>query len=148
MAGSRDGMLTSAHDLSDGGLAQAVVESCLRGGTTGSLGARLVLAAGEDPFVALFSESSARALVSVPRTEEMRFTDMCSVRGLPWTRIGVVDGLGDGASLEIQDVLSVTLGELREAHEGTLPSLFGSSEALAVGAGGDPAPGVAVDGRR
>jgi phosphoribosylformylglycinamidine synthase len=117
VAGSRDGMLSSAHDLSDGGLAQALVESCLRRG----VGARVVLPAGVDPFVQLFSESAGRCLVSVPRSEELRFTEMCSARGLPCTRIGVTDG----ESLDIQDVLEVPLAQLREAYEGTLPRLFG-----------------------
>ena len=86
---SRDGLIDSAHDLSDGGLAQALVEGCLRG----DAGARVVLPEGVDPFVALFSESAGRAVVAVPRTEEIRFTDMCTARGLPYARIGVVDVL-------------------------------------------------------
>ena len=117
MAGSRDGMLSSAHDLSDGGLAQALVESGLSKG----IGARIVLPAGLDPFVQLFSESAGRAIVTVPRSEELRFTEMCDVRGLPCTRIGVTDG----DALDVQDVLTVPLEELREAYEGTLPRLFG-----------------------
>jgi phosphoribosylformylglycinamidine synthase II len=125
VAGSRDGMLSSAHDLSDGGLAQALVESCLasrRGEERGGeLGARVVLPAGVDPFVQLFSESAGRAVVTVPRSEELRFTEMCAARGLPCVRIGVTDG----TTLSIQDVLDVPVAELREAHEGTLPRLFG-----------------------
>jgi phosphoribosylformylglycinamidine synthase II len=117
VAGSRDGMLSSAHDLSDGGLAQALVEASLAKG----IGARVVLPAGLASFVQLFSESAGRALVSVPRSEELRFTEMCAARGLPCTRIGVTDG----TTLEIQDVLEVPLDELREAHERTLPALFG-----------------------
>jgi phosphoribosylformylglycinamidine synthase len=117
VSGSRDGMLSSAHDLSDGGLAQALVESALANG----IGARVVLPAGLDPFVQLFSESAGRAVVSVPRSEELRFTEMCAARGLPCTRIGVTDG----TSLDVQDVLSLSLDVLREAHERTLPALFG-----------------------
>jgi phosphoribosylformylglycinamidine synthase len=117
VAGSRDGMLSSAHDLSDGGLAQALVEASLAHG----IGARIVLPTGADPFVQLFSESAGRAVVTVPRSEELRFTEMCSARGLPCSRIGVTDG----TSLEVQDVLDVPLEELREAHEATLPRLFG-----------------------
>jgi len=117
VAASRDGMLSAAHDLSDGGLAQALVESCLRG----NVGARVVLPEDADPFVALFSESAGRVVVAVPRSEELRFTDMCSARGLPWARIGVVDG----DALEVQDQFSVPLAELREAWSGTLPRLFG-----------------------
>ncbi|MCU1692547.1 MAG: phosphoribosylformylglycinamidine synthase subunit PurL, partial [Frankiales bacterium] len=117
VAGSRDGMLTSAHDLSDGGLAQALVEMTLAKG----LGARVVLPAGLDPFVQLYSESAGRALVALPRSEELRFTEMCSARGLPCVRIGVADG----TLLDVQDVVTVELDELREAYEATLPALFG-----------------------
>ncbi|HEV7826440.1 MAG TPA: phosphoribosylformylglycinamidine synthase subunit PurL [Mycobacteriales bacterium] len=123
VAGSRDGLLSSAHDLSEGGLAQALAESALRYDT----GARIVLPeefqAGTGPFVFLFSESAHRAIVTVPRSEELRFTEMCTARKLPWQRIGVVDA--EAKALEIQDAFTVPLTELREAHEGTLPRLFG-----------------------
>ncbi len=122
LAGSRDGMVSAAHDLSEGGLAQAAVEMCL----TGETGARLVLPAGADPFVALFSESSARVLVAVPRTEELRFTEMCTMRRQPWARVGVVDADNpDGKFLDIQDVARISLADLRTAWQGTLPAIFG-----------------------
>ena len=117
VSGSRDGMLSSAHDLSDGGLGQALVEAGLAQG----VGARIVLPEGLEPFVQLFSESAGRALVTVARSEELRFTEMCSARGLPVRRIGVTDG----ASLDVQDLFDLPLAELREAHERTLPALFG-----------------------
>ncbi|WP_027941496.1 phosphoribosylformylglycinamidine synthase subunit PurL [Amycolatopsis taiwanensis] len=119
VAGSRDGMISAAHDLSDGGLAQTLVETVL----TGQCGARIVLDPDADEFVQLFSESSGRVLVAVPRTEELRFTEMCDARGLPWRRTGVVDPESD--ALEIQDVATFSLDELRAAWEGTLPALFG-----------------------
>ncbi|MBB3049904.1 phosphoribosylformylglycinamidine synthase [Prauserella isguenensis] len=118
VAGSRDGMISAAHDLSDGGLAQAVVEMAL----VGQCGARLLLDPDADPFVQLFSESAGRVLVAVPRTEELRFTEMCSARGVPWRKCGVADEQSN--QLEIQDVATFGLDELREAWEGTLPKLF------------------------
>ncbi|QDQ99054.1 phosphoribosylformylglycinamidine synthase subunit PurL [Tomitella fengzijianii] len=119
VAGSRDGLLSAAHDLSEGGLAQAVIESALAGET----GCRVIIPEGADPFVTLFSESAGRALVAVPRTEESRFIAMCDARAMPWVRIGVVDQGSD--SVEVQDHFQVTLDELREVHESTLPKLFG-----------------------
>jgi phosphoribosylformylglycinamidine synthase subunit PurL len=115
---SRDGLIDSAHDLSDGGLAQALVEACLRN----DRGARIVLPEGDDPFVALFAESAGRAVVTVPRSEEIRFTDMCTARGLPHVRIGVVDA--ESAALEIQGQFSVALEDLRAASSATLPARF------------------------
>ncbi|MFJ8475033.1 phosphoribosylformylglycinamidine synthase subunit PurL [Kitasatospora sp. NPDC094011] len=116
IAASRDGMIDAAHDLSDGGLGQALVESCLKGGH----GARIVMPEGTDPFVLLFSESAGRAVVAVPRSEELRFNDMCTARGLPATRIGVVDG----DSLDVQGQFSVTLAELKDAHTGVIEALL------------------------
>ncbi|HTM83573.1 MAG TPA: AIR synthase-related protein, partial [Mycobacterium sp.] len=118
-AASRDGLLSAAHDLSEGGLAQAVVESALAGET----GCRLVLPEDCDPFVMLFSESAGRVLVAVPRTEESRFTAMCEARGLPAIRIGVVDQGSD--AVEVQGQFSVPLTELRRTFEGVLPEIFG-----------------------
>ncbi|MFB7761923.1 phosphoribosylformylglycinamidine synthase subunit PurL [Streptomyces xiamenensis] len=114
---SRDGMIDAAHDLSDGGLVQAVTESAVAGG----VGARLVVPDGLDAFTFLFSESAGRAIVAVPRSEETRFTDMCAARGLPAARVGVVDG----ESIEVQGEFGIPLAELREAREATLPALFG-----------------------
>ncbi|MGH3862029.1 phosphoribosylformylglycinamidine synthase subunit PurL [Actinokineospora sp.] len=119
VAGSRDGMISAAHDLSDGGLVQTLVETCL----IGEVGARVFLDPDQDPFVQLFSESAGRVLVAVPRSEELRFTEMCAARGLPCRRTGVVDP--ESESLEIQDVATFPLEELRTAWEGTLPALFG-----------------------
>ncbi|GAC1486975.1 MAG: phosphoribosylformylglycinamidine synthase subunit PurL [Pseudarthrobacter sp.] len=121
---SRDGMVDFAHDLSEGGLAAALVESSLRYG----VGARIALQDvmdrdGVDLFTALFSESQGRAVVGVPRSEEVRFQDMCTARGFPHTRIGVVDAAS--GTLEINGVDTMPLDALREAHEGTLPKYFG-----------------------
>jgi phosphoribosylformylglycinamidine synthase subunit PurL len=118
---SRDGLVDAAHDLSEGGLAQGLVEACLRNG----VGARVWLPDGIDPFVALFSESAGRAVVAVPRSEEVRFTDMCSARGFPHLRIGVTDGAGAAAVLDVQDQFSVALADVREAWSGTLPAALG-----------------------
>ena len=98
---------------------RTVVEAALAGET----GCRVLLPEDADPFVWLFSESAGRVLVAVPRTEESRFVAMLDARGMPWTRIGVVDQGSD--SVEVQDYFSVPLTELREVHESTLPRLFG-----------------------
>ncbi|MBV1779335.1 phosphoribosylformylglycinamidine synthase subunit PurL [Paeniglutamicibacter sp. ABSL32-1] len=121
---SRDGMIDSAHDLSEGGLGAALGEMALRYG----VGARVALddlceRDGVDAFTALFSESQARAIVAVPRSEEVRFNDMATARQFPVVRLGVVDAAS--TSLEIQGQFNLDLAELREAHEATLPKYFG-----------------------
>ncbi|QWZ08002.1 phosphoribosylformylglycinamidine synthase subunit PurL [Nocardioides panacis] len=118
---SRDGLVDAAHDLSDGGLAQALVESCLRN----DIGARVWLPDGVDAFVSLFSESAGRVIVAVPRSEEVRFTDMCAARGFPHARIGVTDGSGPDAVLDVQGQFTLPLAEVRAAWTATLPDALG-----------------------
>jgi phosphoribosylformylglycinamidine synthase subunit PurL len=122
---SRDGLVDAAHDLSDSGLAIALAEAVLRFG----MGARIWLDEicerdGIAVFTALFSESTARAVVAVPRSEEVRFTDMCTARGQAHARIGVVDAGTDG--LDVQGRFAVGLDAMRTAHTSTLPSVFAS----------------------
>ncbi|WP_309299409.1 phosphoribosylformylglycinamidine synthase subunit PurL [Phytohabitans aurantiacus] len=120
---ARVGHLSAAHDLSDGGLAQGLVEACLRNG----VGARIALpeehTAGSMPFAYLFSESASRALVSVPHGQEKAFTALCTEHGLPWTALGVTDQ--NAGVLDIRDQFTIGLDELREAYTSTLPKLFG-----------------------
>jgi phosphoribosylformylglycinamidine synthase subunit PurL len=121
---SRDGMIDAAHDLSEGGLAAALSEMVLRFG----VGARVSLDEvmdrdGVDAFTVLFSESQARAIVAVPRTEEVRFKDMTTARRFPVARIGVVDAAS--GALEVQDQFTLPIEELRERWAATLPQHFG-----------------------
>ncbi|MDX3003756.1 phosphoribosylformylglycinamidine synthase subunit PurL [Kribbella solani] len=113
---SRDGLIDAAHDVSDGGVAQTLVESALRGG----VGARVWAPDGLDPFLFLFAESAGRVVVAVPRTEEVRFTDMCTARRFPHTKIGVITG----DTLDVQDQFEVPLTELRTAWSATLPAVL------------------------
>jgi phosphoribosylformylglycinamidine (FGAM) synthase-like enzyme len=132
VAGSRDGMFTAAHDVSDGGVAIALVEMALRAG----VGARCWVPDRLDPFVFLLAESATRAVVVVPRSEELRFTEMCAARDFPATRVGVVDsgigaeaGLADEAQALVIDGVHgesvvLPLDELRATRAATLPALF------------------------
>ena len=126
VASSRDGLINAAHDVSDGGVMQTLIEMAIRSG----IGARLWVPDNLDPFVFAYSESATRAIVVVPRSEETRFTEMCNARGFSNTRIGVVDSeLADEQVLSIDNVWNETLvipiSELSEKHFGTLPAIFG-----------------------
>ena len=128
---ARDGLVDAAHDLSEGGLVQALLESSLRFG----VGVRVSLDAlcerdGLTPFEALFSESTARALVAVPRSEEVRFADLCVARGVPALKLGQTadvasDGEGAGPAVEVEGLFAIPLAEAREVFEATLPRHFG-----------------------
>ena len=122
-AASQQSLIDSAHDLSDGGLAQALAEAVLRFG----VGARVWLGDicerdGVDASVALFSESTGRVIVSVPREDDVKFLGLCAGRDYPVLRIGVTDATAPG--LEIQDQFAVSLADLQSRHRATLPAHF------------------------
>ncbi|HEX3824246.1 MAG TPA: phosphoribosylformylglycinamidine synthase subunit PurL [Mycobacteriales bacterium] len=108
-----DGLVASAHDLSEGGLAQAVVEAALING----VGATIEVIG--DPFTSLFSESAARAIVTTDDAEAL--LALAGEHGVPATRLGVTGG----DAVVVSDLFDLGLDELRAAFEGTLPALFG-----------------------
>ncbi|WP_432477700.1 phosphoribosylformylglycinamidine synthase subunit PurL [Nocardioides sp. GXQ0305] len=111
----RSGLLTSAHDLAEGGLAQALVESVLRA----DVGATVAL--DGDAFVGLFAESAARAVVTVTEDGLQQLLTMAEALGVPATTIGATGG----STLEVEGWFDVPLAELREAWTGTLPAALG-----------------------
>lgn len=120
---SLQGLIASAMDLSEGGLAQALTESVLRF----NMGARVWLTEicerdGVDRTSALFSESTGRVLVSVGREDDVKFVGLCEARGVPVLRIGVTD---DTDELAIQDLATWKLNDLRAPWVNALPDLFG-----------------------
>ncbi len=119
---SRRGLLASAHDLADGGLAQALVESAIRHG----LGARIELPAEADPFVWLFSESTGRALVSVKEGADRDLASLCRINGVMLTELGVVTGEED-ATLEVVGQFTLPLTRIREAWQGTIPAVMAAN---------------------
>lgn len=124
IAAARDEwLISSAHDLSEGGLGQALAEGVMRFG----LGARVWLTElmerdGVDAASALFSESTGRVIVTVPREDDVKFRGLCEGRDYPVLRIGVTDS---EPALEVQDVFTATVDELRSVSRATLPAVFG-----------------------
>ncbi|AQZ68300.1 phosphoribosylformylglycinamidine synthase II [[Actinomadura] parvosata subsp. kistnae] len=112
---ARRGLLEGSHDLSDGGLAIALAESCLAKG----VGAEIELTG--DAFTDLFSESAARALVVVRPEAYDEFASLCGRHDVPCYGLGVTGG----ASLVVKGVFEVSVEDLRETHTAALPALFG-----------------------
>jgi phosphoribosylformylglycinamidine synthase subunit PurL len=118
---SDEGLLAAAHDLSEGGLAQALAEGCLRHG----IGAQVDLGGpagrdGVDAFTMLFSESTARVLLAVPAEHLARVRQLADAAGLPIARLGRTGGSG----LSVEHQFDLPVAELRAAHTATLPAAF------------------------
>ena len=83
------GLLRSAHDCADGGLAVALAECAFRGEEEG-LGGRFDLPGSLRPDVLLFSESPSRMIVTTQ--DEARLRAAAHRHGVPCARLGVVGG--------------------------------------------------------
>ena len=124
VAAVRAGVVTSSHDVSDGGLAVTLAESVLRHG----VGASIDLAAvcerdGVDAVTTLLSESVARAVVTVADEAGLAtLVNLAAAHGVPVARVGVTGGSG----LKVKDVLELDVEAMREAHTGTMRRYFAS----------------------
>jgi phosphoribosylformylglycinamidine synthase len=71
----RQGLLQSAHDCSEGGVAMAVLECCFGSSNGSSCGIRLRLPNEAEPVSWLFAEAPSRAIISVKAENVVRVTD-------------------------------------------------------------------------
>ena len=88
----RAGLLQSAHDCSDGGLAVALAECCMSG-PNGNLGAMVQLSVdGLRRDAVLFGESQSRIVLSVKPEQAETVLNQIWDAGVPAARIGTVGG--------------------------------------------------------
>ena len=106
--------IAAAHDLSDGGLAMALIEMLLNSETGATISIH------GDPFMHLFSESSGRILIAVNPEDSNYLVGKAVDAGITTTRLGK----SGGENLEISGVLSLSMLHIREVHQRTIPALF------------------------
>ena len=108
------GLIRSAHDVSEGGLAVAVAESCVIGG----IGATLDLDLPGDARIdaALFGEAPARIVASTASDQLEALRSLCNEHGVPMREIGAVGG----DALRITGLIDVPLSDVATSWEGAL----------------------------
>ncbi len=117
----REGLVQSAHDLSEGGLAVALAESCFGE----NIGATVSLTTDLRPDVALFSESQSRILLSVPAEHANKVLAMAGELGVPAARIGTTGGEQLTITLNDKEAVKAPLAELKAAWRDAIPCLIG-----------------------
>jgi phosphoribosylformylglycinamidine synthase len=117
VAAAGETLLSSAHDCGDGGLAVTLAECAIGSGH----GFAVTLASDLPTHVALFSESAARAVVSVDPTGEDRLVQLAGDHGVPLLRLGETGG----PRAVVDGHLDLTVAELTDAWEGAFPRLLG-----------------------
>ena len=109
-------LLSSAHDVSGGGLIATLAEGCV----AGDIGVEVTVDPDLAPAQALFSESPGRVVVSLPSRHVREFAQLCADAQLPLTDIGTVGG----DRLLIPDLVELAVDEVVAALEGGLPDVL------------------------
>jgi phosphoribosylformylglycinamidine synthase len=113
----RDGIATSVHDLSDGGLAVGLAEMAMASG----IGATVNQLDGGDPLPLFFGEDQGRYLVTMSRANLDKFyAEVYPYAGVfaPWI------GNTGGTSLTLGEARPVSIADLKAAHEGWFPEFM------------------------
>lgn len=110
----KNGLVSGAHDLSDGGLIVALAESCIAGNT----GAKISLEniSGLTTLQSLFSESTSRVLVSCQQDNVPDIIDISNKNNIPIAQIGLVTG----QSLSVDDKIDLSLNKIKDVYLNSL----------------------------
>ncbi|MEN6581350.1 MAG: phosphoribosylformylglycinamidine synthase subunit PurL [Armatimonadota bacterium] len=102
------GLLSSAHDCADGGLAIALAESCIMG----KVGAEISLLANCAPAAALFAETQSRIVVSLPTDKLGALREIVDELGVESTVLGKVSGNKLNISVNDVSLVSAPVAEM------------------------------------
>lgn len=121
-------VVRAAHDVSTGGLAQALFDMASRRGIGASVSLDQVPTDGAvDVTATLFSESQARAIVAVPEVAVRLVAEAADAEGVAWARIGTTGGdLLTFDSSRHDVVVALDVDEMQAASDRVLRDLFGS----------------------
>ncbi len=118
-----EGLVRSAHDCSEGGLAVTLAESCLSAPDS-PLGASITLATSHSPLVTLFNETQSRVVITTTAENAEAALAFAKSHGVPVEQLGTVT---DSDTLEIAhnaDTHTWPLTELHHAWADTIGDLM------------------------
>ncbi|GED30360.1 phosphoribosylformylglycinamidine synthase subunit PurL [Brevibacillus centrosporus] len=121
LAAIRQGLVKSAHDLSEGGLGVALAESCFGEG----FGAKVSLESELRPDVLLFSESQSRILLSTSEGKAQALLALAAQHGVPAKQIGTTGGDKLVINVNGTEAVNASIQEVKAAWKDAIPCLIG-----------------------
>ncbi len=117
----RKGLINSAHDISEGGIAVALAECCIID-QENMIGCQVELPVKSRIDFSLFSESQSRIIISVRKENFGEFERELKLSGINFTKLGNVGG----ESLKLKNLFDVDLKTLSDIYYKTIPRIMGS----------------------
>jgi len=127
------GLLKSAHDCSDGGLAVALAECCFSSLNHQAIGAEIQLPSNYDEAIELFSETPSRIIISFAESARAEIESIAETAGCPMTILGAVGSDRLRVTANGEDVIQVAVAALENAWRSSLQQKL-QAEAMAAGA--------------
>ena len=115
----KSGLIKSAHDVSDGGLAVALVECCVMNRKK-KIGAEVNLDVKFRSDFYLFSESQSRFIVTIDPENQVEFEKLINSAQIKFEKIGKVFG----KKLVINDLIDLTIEEIEDAYYNSFKRLM------------------------
>lgn len=114
------GLVASAHDLSEGGLAAALAESCI----SGRIGAKVSVSSGLRTDISLFSESQSRILLSASPDKAAELEASLVQAGVPVQKIGTVQGQDLTVQVNSKQAIQSPVDQLEKVWKDAIPCLM------------------------
>ena len=126
------GLVESAHDCSDGGLAIALSESAFSSYRRKAVGFEVNLEGGLEAAVHLFSETPSRIVISALDENVDKILEIASEQGIPASRLGRTGG--DRVSIKVngEQVIDRAVSEIEQAWRGVLPGMLEVASLIAA----------------
>jgi len=117
---AEEGLLQTAHDCSDGGLAVALAECCFSSLGRDAVGAVVELVGDLPAAAQLFGETPSRVVVSFDESQRTRFERIVAGAGAPFRVIGRVGGDRLRISVNGDELIAQPVAELEAAWRAAL----------------------------
>lgn len=112
------GIIASAHDCSDGGLAVALAECCI----SGKIGADIALESHMRLDALLFGESQSRIIVSLESQHMDELKAIARAHGIPYEVLGTVGGDELKIAVNGASAIQLSVERMAERWENTIPA--------------------------
>jgi len=130
---AENGLLRSAHDCSDGGLAVALAECCFSSLNRAAFGADVDITGEYDLATRLFSETPSRIIISFDESALGDIEEIVAAAACPMTLLGNVGSNRLRIESEGEEVIQLDVAEMESVWRGSLASKL-QAEAMAAGA--------------
>jgi len=117
-----EGLIKSAHDVADGGLAIALAEACVMNREK-HIGCEININVKDRKDFAMFSESQSRIIISCEKASEKKVINTIKKSGVYYEIAGVVKG----NRIKVNDIIDLSINQVNDSYFNTIQKIMENS---------------------